>query len=697
MKSFFKATLLLIATNVVADSREDEVFNFEDEFSDISTITRLKTHIDETPGSSSVLTGEKLKRLGIVEVPEALRLITGMFVARPGGPEWVVSYQGTSVFAPRRMSIFVDGLSFYQPGYARIQWSLLPESIDDIERIEVTRGPNSASWGANAFLGVVNIITKSIESRNNKVSFIEGNYYSEQRVALASDSGFLSVTQRRGDGYDSSNLYEERHDSYKNVFAKFGYKNEFDNHTLSLRGGYSDGDRDEQFVHPSQQNFPDVEDEDTYINFTLDSRVTDSYSSKISITARNTKLNQEWRSCFPSLLVMPELFQLSTINYDLAELLVAQQPVDPATLTQEELALVGAILANAAAAAQDPDFPAIICGDTNQNYRDGFASAEYQGTYVDDNYRVVFGAGFKEINAKSRTFLGGKNSFSTAQLFGNLEYRFSEDTIINIGGMYEYDSDNDYEFTPRVALNYRASEDTWLRAVYSEATRTPDLWERKADWTYSLTNMTPSVFGETGHYYRHARANTEGLVSEKINSFELGMRTYFAERSSFVDVRIFNNELYDLISERPAFEEFMLTNDSEADLYGIEIESGIKASNYEWSFSYAYLDNESDTFGERTAYAKNSGSVVGSYFLDDGSHISFNAFYQEQINSESFKRADITYGKYFSFMEDSDVYLKASLIHFFQDDIAVFSDNGQPIYNQYDDSTQIRIFGEYIF
>lgn len=105
------------------------------------------------------------------------RLVPGMYVAYHASYVYttnsMVSYHGLSDAYAHRMQVMVDGRSVYSPLFGGVLWDDIPLALDDIERIEVIRGPNSASYGANSFLGVINIITRHpAEQRKVCVGFL---------------------------------------------------------------------------------------------------------------------------------------------------------------------------------------------------------------------------------------------------------------------------------------------------------------------------------------------------------------------------------------------------------------------------------------------------------------------------------------------------------------------------------------------
>lgn len=108
-----------------------------------------------------VITGEDIRRTGASSVPEALRLVPGMQVARLNNGAWAISARGFAGSIANKLLVLVDGRSIYSPLFGGVLWDLQDFMLQDIDRIEVIRGPGATLWGANAVNGVINIITKS--------------------------------------------------------------------------------------------------------------------------------------------------------------------------------------------------------------------------------------------------------------------------------------------------------------------------------------------------------------------------------------------------------------------------------------------------------------------------------------------------------------------------------------------------------
>ncbi|HEX5070992.1 MAG TPA: TonB-dependent receptor [Vicinamibacterales bacterium] len=128
---------------------------------DVTTVSKFPQPRWETPASVFVLTDADIERSGATTLPEVLRLVPGLHVAQIDGNKWAIGIRGFTDRLARAMLVLVDGRAVYDPLFAGTYWEVQDIPLDDIERIEVVRGPGGALWGANAVTGVVNIIRKA--------------------------------------------------------------------------------------------------------------------------------------------------------------------------------------------------------------------------------------------------------------------------------------------------------------------------------------------------------------------------------------------------------------------------------------------------------------------------------------------------------------------------------------------------------
>lgn len=126
----------------------------------VTTVSRQASTVGRTPAAVFVLTSEMIRRSGARSVPEALRLVPGLIVARIDSNKWAISCRGFNGRFANMLLVQIDGRTVYTPFYSGVFWDAQDILLDNIERIEVIRGPGASVWGANAVNGVINIITK---------------------------------------------------------------------------------------------------------------------------------------------------------------------------------------------------------------------------------------------------------------------------------------------------------------------------------------------------------------------------------------------------------------------------------------------------------------------------------------------------------------------------------------------------------
>jgi iron complex outermembrane receptor protein len=127
---------------------------------EISTLTRKRTSLVKSPAAAFVITEEDIRRSGARTVPDILRMVPGLQVAQLNGWDEVVTARGMNGFYANKLLVMMDGRSLYNPFISGVWWGDQNLFLEDIERIEVLRGPGGSLWGANAFNGVINIVTK---------------------------------------------------------------------------------------------------------------------------------------------------------------------------------------------------------------------------------------------------------------------------------------------------------------------------------------------------------------------------------------------------------------------------------------------------------------------------------------------------------------------------------------------------------
>lgn len=225
------ATLLgfvsLWATGTAAEevrSAEDLKHMSLDELLETKVISMSRTLEDWTvaPTAIAVLTQEEIRRSGAVTLPDTLRLATGLHVARGNGSGYAISARGFNSSAGNKLQVLLDGRSLYTPLFSGVFWEIQDTMLEDLDRIEVVRGPGATLWGANAVNGVINVVSKS--ARDTQGMLLLGGGGSEERAF-----GGLRYGGQAGES------------TYYRVYGKYQSRDE-----QSLAGGGGAGDSMEQ-------------------------------------------------------------------------------------------------------------------------------------------------------------------------------------------------------------------------------------------------------------------------------------------------------------------------------------------------------------------------------------------------------------------------------------------------------------------
>ncbi len=127
---------------------------------EITSVSKKGEPLLQATSAIYVITGEDIRRSGVTSIPEALRMAPGLQVARIDGNRWAISARGFNAEFANKLLVLIDGRTVYTPPQSGVYWDVQDTLLEDVDRIEVIRGPGAALWGANAVNGVINVITK---------------------------------------------------------------------------------------------------------------------------------------------------------------------------------------------------------------------------------------------------------------------------------------------------------------------------------------------------------------------------------------------------------------------------------------------------------------------------------------------------------------------------------------------------------
>lgn len=225
------------SSDAVGPSPAEELMLF-DEIPVVVTGSRVAQSIRATSVPITVISSDDLKYGGFFNVSEALGLVPGMDVLRLSRSTYALGVRGLHSEYADRTLLLIDGRSANSPSFGGIQFNRLPLIIDDIDRIEVVRGPGGAAWGANAFNGVINVITKDpAKTRGlmlgSQVSW-HGDTYNQFRYGFGDDR----LSMRLSLGYDQQTKTVDAVGDNQSAHNDFSRRR-----LIDLQGAYSVGDQ----------------------------------------------------------------------------------------------------------------------------------------------------------------------------------------------------------------------------------------------------------------------------------------------------------------------------------------------------------------------------------------------------------------------------------------------------------------------
>jgi iron complex outermembrane recepter protein len=450
--------------------------------------SRLPQRAQDAPAATIIIDRQTIEATGMTNVADVMRLVPGMYVGYFKGHAPTVALHGLTGEYSGRMQVLVDGRSVYNSFIGSVEWNDIPLLLEDIERIEVVRGPNAAAFGANAFMGVINIITRDAATASTAAKLALGD--NGQRRLMGRYSGHggswnyrLSAGYRADDGID--NLHDSQAQKIIDLRANY-HPSSIDTFGLGLGYNMSKRDRGDVAALFEQPYTQPIDSAHAQLRWQRVLSVDNDFST-----------------------------QLYHNSYAL------EGRTRTAQLPQVGVAEVGGTLA-----MQRTDL-----------------EAQYRFSPAVD-WRAVAGAGVRRDSARSLFYLATdkRETNNNARVFAHGEWSATSRLVLNLGAMLEDTSYTGREFSPRVALNYRLSPDHALRASSSRAHRTPTIFEEKADNYFDLP-----VIGQPIKIRVPQGKATGGLQSEHIISNELGYVGNFSEQGITLDLRAYRDKLDHLV------------------------------------------------------------------------------------------------------------------------------------------------------
>lgn len=451
----------------------------------VLSVSRLPQRLDDTPGAVTILDRDMIRLSGARDVADLLRLVPGFQTStsfEADAPQ--ASYHGGFGTYANRIQVLVDGRSAYSPYFiGSIAPGLQTVALADIERIEVLRGSNSAAYGARAFLGVINIVTRhTMDTLGARASLAVGENAVRDSLArigwAKGDATFrLSVDRRADAGLAGANGH--------NQVSRVNFRADLHsaaNNDVELRAGGLAIDSGKGFAG------------------NVDNPLRDRYFGSGYVQV-------DWRRSLSGNDDLALGFSHSEESYS---------DVYPYSLSALD--------------SIDIDFSGSTKSDMvslQHTFRHG------------TGLRVVWGGEFRREQVTSRPIYNTEDALVTdfTRLFGNVEWRLAPALVLNAGAMAEKSNVSGDSIAPRLMLNWHVADGQTLRAGISKAYRPPSTLEKSANvrytWNGILLRVTALASGK--------------VQPESVVVREIGYMGDFPRWGLNLDARIFHEQINNFV------------------------------------------------------------------------------------------------------------------------------------------------------
>ncbi|WP_412480407.1 TonB-dependent receptor plug domain-containing protein [Azonexus sp. IMCC34839] len=477
MRTLLCMTALAIASQSWA-SDGLESMSLEDLLAtDVTSVSRKSQSLADVPAAAFVISAEDIRRSGALSLPDVLRMAPGIQVAQLDSGRYAVSSRGFNGRFANKLQVLVDGRSIYHPIFSGTLWEQDPIPLEDIERIEVIRGPGAAMWGVNAVNGVINIISKHSRSQQG----------SEASLTVG-DPGL------------------------GRIYGSFGAAlNDQGSFKVSLLGRHAE---------PSKTASSRAYGEDRLNNAAVDVRFDQNLSSgkdlSIWFNASRSSLGDLWYTfprfsggSFMGMAEMPVNQVYSSENLMGRYRWLSEKGIESSL----QMAFTRSGI----------DIPGFFLED-----RYTF-DLDYQGRYAAGEHDLLWGLSHRSSSddvwtARPVIYLSPeKSSVQTSGIFLQDDWTLIADRVrLGLGARYDHSDRGGYHFSPNVTLIWTPSKSDTLWTKYARAPRLPS----RAEQDISIYAGVIPTGGSA--LLIHNKPAGESFRSEKLEGFEVGGRKQFA-------------------------------------------------------------------------------------------------------------------------------------------------------------------------
>lgn len=464
----------------------------------VTSVSKRTQKVADAAAAIFVLTQEDIRRSGATSIPDALRLVPGLEVARIDENKWAIGSRGFNGRFDNKLLVLIDGRSVYTPLFSGVYWNIQDVMLEDIDRIEVIRGPGATLWGANAVDGVINIITKPAEATQAGIVTAGGG--NEER-----GSGGVRYGDKLGDN-TYYRVYGKYFDWGPSNFASGATANDgWD----AMRGGFRAD------WTPAGANSLTVQG--------------DVYRSNVNETLTVPSLAAPYSNTFPNSGAYSGGNILSRWNHSSEGASMSLQMYYDNTTTVDNSLFV--------------DHQNIFDIDFQHGFQAG------------DSQQILWGLGYRSIldrNDSSFTVSLQPNQVSLNQFSAFLQDEISlidNRLRLTVGSKFEHNDFTGFEVEPNARLLWTLSPNQSVWTAISRAVRTPALTEEGLRLNSEVippgTPANPAPLPGVVAVFGSPQFNSEDLLA-----YELGYRVQ-ATKNLSLDISSFYNNYSNLRTAEP--------------------------------------------------------------------------------------------------------------------------------------------------
>ena len=554
MKNWFATTALTGAFTLIssvsvyaasqpAEINTDDLLNLSlEQLSNIevTSVSKRSEKASEAAAAIYVITQEDIHQSGMQSIPELLRMVPGLHVAQSGSGQWSISSRGMSGQFADTLLVLIDGRSVYTPLFSGVYWDIQDTPLQDIDRIEVIRGPGATLWGANAVNGVINIITKSAKDT-------QGGYASASYGSQNSEVSTRYGAKMGEDAYVRAYAKFNDYDPLRNMAGN----NANDEWHKGQAGFRSDWKSSETQSYTLQGDFSNT---DKRAIQNLYTPMGAAVSSKIAENAGSANILGRWDN------------KLSNVSNLTVQMYYDMEDRDTFVFNQN---------------IQTFDF------DMQHAYS-GFSGNE-----------IVWGLGYRlvesNIEGNANTLLGipyvnilpkkqGDDLYSA--FFQDKITLHPDDVFLTLGSKFEHNAYSGFELQPSARLSWLVDDKQTLWSSVSRSVRTPNI---------GGTNNVQQIAAPFAPTVFYTQVGNPDASSIDMMAYELGYRIEPRKNIS-IDVSTFYNDYRNMIigavtgtsSVGPyTLIDISPENTGEAHTYGAEVSAKWNPTS-EWEIAGSY-------------------------------------------------------------------------------------------------------------